>query len=224
MDHELAERTGAADHYLLNEFSAEERAEFEAHFFDCSVCSATIREGSIFIDSVKQIAAHEKTDRARAEPFRARKRFDWFAWMRPSALAPSLAALGLTAIVGYQNLVTLPALRMPQLLSTNVIAPLAREEAPVIPVDPRLPRFNLNFMVDAARANSNYVCEFTNASGAEILTIDSGPRDASAFTLSFLLSPSQFPPGRYALTVRDRSDRTLVVQRYNFVIRIGEHK
>ncbi len=225
MDHQLAERTGAADRYLLNEFSAEERAEFEAHYFDCVVCASNVREGSIFIDSVKALMERETEDAARDEPHvEPRRPAAWFAWLRPATLTPSLVALSLAMIVGYQNLLTLPSLRTPQLLSTSVIAPLTREAAPIVTIDPRLPRFNLNFMLDAPRANSSYVCQFMDERGAAILTMESGLREVSSFTLSFLLLTSQFPPGRYTLSVRDPANRSLVVQQYNFVIRVGAAK
>lgn len=136
-------------------------------------------------------------------------------------LTTSLIALGLMIVVGYQNLVTLPDLEKPQLLSSAVIAAYARDETQTIRIDPALPRFNLNFMVDSPRLYSNYICEFTNDKGDRILTIDSGPRDVSSFTLSLLLSSKQFPPGRYAMILRPQSDPGAIVQRYTFVIARG---
>ncbi len=225
MEHEFAEKTAVVDRYLLNEVSAEERVAFEAHFFDCPICSDKVRKGAIFIDAAKEIMCAEapnmvpNVDTARTP--------SWFVWLRQGlnqvlrlpALAPSFAALALATVVGYQNLVTLPALRQPQVLSMAVIAPLAREKAPVITVDPRLPHFNVNFMVDSPRVYPSYVCQFRNESGREVLTLDSGPQDVSSFTLGFLLQLSQFPDGRYELTLRPRLDPTVVVQRYTFVVR-----
>jgi hypothetical protein len=222
MDHEFAEKTGAADRYLLNEVTSEERAEFEEHFFDCAICSDRVRKGSIFIDTAKEVMRADTANPAAANRRAIPKQAAWFAWFKPMTLVPGLAALVLAAIAGYQNLVTLPALRKPQLLSTAVIAPLAREETPVINIDRRLPRFNLNFAVDSSRVYANYICQFKNENGAEILTLESGPREVSAFTLSFLLLASQFPAGRYELTIRPQSDSTVVVQRYTFVIGNGD--
>src|ERR1700733_2306347 len=212
MDHETAEKTEAADRYLLNEFTPEERSEFEAHYFDCEICADRIRTGSTFIDAAKDVMS--------AEPSRSRQSF-WQAWLNPSVLTPSLIALGLMIVVGYQNLVTLPDLEKPQLLSSTVIASTARDEAPAIRIDGRLPRFNLNFMVDSPRLYSGYICEFTNEKGDRILTIETGPRDVSSFTLSLLLASKQFPPGWYAMILRPQSDTGAIVQRYTFVIDRG---
>ncbi|MGC2659039.1 MAG: zf-HC2 domain-containing protein, partial [Bryobacteraceae bacterium] len=148
MDHKLAETTELADRYLLNEISGEERTEFEAHFFECPICSEKVRTGAIFIDNARAVLRGEKVD----DLSRSREwslRWKWFPRLNLAMLAPSLAALALACIVGYQNLVTIPAFERPQLLSTAVIAPLAREEAAVVKVDRHTARFNLNFMVDS---------------------------------------------------------------------------
>jgi hypothetical protein len=220
MDHDTAEKTEAAERYLLDEFTPGERSEFEAHYFDCVVCADKIRTGSIFIDNAKEVMRTEKVNAPAAEPGTKRRSF-WSAWWTPAALTPSFAALALAVVVGYQNLVTLPSLEKPQLLSTSVIAPFARDAAPVIRIDRHLPRFNLNFMVDSPKVYSNYICQFRNESGADILTLESGPRDVSTFTLSFLLRAGQFPPGRYELILRPQSDRGVVAQRYTFVVDRG---
>jgi hypothetical protein len=210
MDHETAEKTEAADRYLLNEFTPEECIEFEAHYFDCAICADRVRTGSTFIDTAKDVMRVD-----------VRRQSFWQAWFSPVVLTPSLIALGLMIVVGYQNLITLPDLEKPQLLSSAVIAPTARDEAPVIRIDGALPRFNLNFMVDSPKLYSNYICEFTNEKGDRILTIESGPRDVSSFTLSLLLASKQFPPGWYAMILRPQSDTGAIVQRYTFVIDRG---
>ena len=210
MDHETAEKTEAADRYLLNEFTPEECIEFEAHYFDCAICADRIRTGSTFIDTVKDVMRVE-----------VRRQSFWEAWFTPRVLTPSLIALGLMIVVGYQNLVTLPDLEKPQLLSSAVIAPSARAEMQTIRIDPTLPRFNLNFMVDSPRTYSGYICEFTNEKGDRILTMESGPRDVSSFTLSLLLATKQFPSGRYAMILRPQSGTGAIVQRYTFGIDRG---
>jgi len=221
MDHETAEKTEAADRYLLDEFTSQERIEFEAHYFDCIVCADKIRTGSIFIDTAKEVMKTEKASSVPATGRDAIRQSFWSAWLRPAMLTPSLVAVGLAIVVGYQNMITLPDLEKPQLLSTSVIASFARDEAPVVKIDRRLPRFNLNFMVDSPKLYSSYICQFRNGNGADILTLDSGPREVSSFTLSFLLRPEQFPPGRYELVLRPQSERGVIAQRYTFVVDRG---
>jgi hypothetical protein len=221
MDHETAEKTEAADRYLLKEFTPEECVEFEAHYFDCAICADRVRTGSMFIDTAKAVMRAETAQGVSVARGDIGRPSFWQAWFNPSVLTPSLLALGLMIIVGYQNLVTLPDLEKPQLLSSAVIAPTARDEAQTIRIDGMLPRFNLNFMVDSPTLYSNYICEFTNEKGDRILRIESGPRDVSSFTLSLLLASKQFPSGRYAMILRPQSDTRSIVQRYTFVIDRG---
>jgi hypothetical protein len=224
MDHETVEATGTLDRYLLDELTPEERIAFEAHYFDCAVCAEKVRTGAVFIDTAREVMRAERVEAA-AKWRDRQNQTSWpgrlSAWLTPGRLVPSLIAAGLAVVVCYQNMVTLPALETPQLLSTSVIAPLARGEAATITIDRRLPRFNLNFLVDSPRVYSGYICQFSRVGGGDIMTLDSGPRDVSSFTLSFLLRPGQFPPGSYELTLRPQSDRNLVVQRYTFVVDRG---
>lgn len=221
MDHETAEKTEATERYLLNEFTPEERSEFEAHYFDCVICAERIRTGSIFIDTAKDVMRAESAQSVSVAASANRRQSFWSAWFQPGILTPSLVALGLMIVVGYQNLVTIPGLEKPQLLSSAVIAPSARDQTQIIKIDQSLARFNLNFMVDSPKLYSNYICEFTSEKGDSILAIETGPRDVSSFTLSLLLPSKQFPAGRYAMTLRPQSDRGAIVQRYNFVIDRG---
>jgi hypothetical protein len=223
MDHKFAETHGVADRYLTNELAAEERAEFEAHYFDCADCADRVSKGATFIDTAKEVLRTQKMQAAASDGRTGWKQTGWFGWLTPTALAPSLAALVLAIIVGYQNFVTIPAFEKPQLLSTNVIASVSREEAPVITIDRRLAHFNINVMVDSPGVYSDYICQFTNEKGERILTMETGPREVSSFTLSFLLRPAQFPAGRYELTVRPQPD-TGAFRRYTFIVRSGDEK
>ena len=47
MDHETAVRLQAAERYLLDQFSPEERRGFEEHFFGCPECADQVRAASI---------------------------------------------------------------------------------------------------------------------------------------------------------------------------------
>jgi hypothetical protein len=223
MDHKFAETSEVADRYLMNELTAEERAEFEAHYFDCADCADRVSKGATFVDTAKEVLRKQEMGATASEGRTGWKQSGWFGWLTPTALAPSFAALVLAILVGYQNFVTIPALQRPQLLSTNVIASLTREEAPVIPIDRRLPHFSVNVIVDSPGIYSNYICQFTNEKGDRIVTLETGPRDVSSFTLSFLLQSAQFPAGRYELTVRPQPE-TGVSRRYTFIIRNGDEK
>ena len=48
MEHELAIKSLAAERYLLDEMTSQERDEFEEHFFGCSECADAVRTGTAF--------------------------------------------------------------------------------------------------------------------------------------------------------------------------------
>jgi hypothetical protein len=124
MDHSQAVEQMAAERYLLNELTGEAREAFEEHFFDCPDCALDLRAAAAFMDEAKaqlpslvnSVPARPASGLVKPRP----KRDQWFSWLRPAFAVPAFAAL--LAVIGYQNLVTMPALRseadQPQLLAS----------------------------------------------------------------------------------------------------------
>ena len=223
MDHRVAEERNAVERYLLGEFSDEERSEFEEHLFDCTICGEQVRESAIVVDNLKEVLRDEK-QQSRAEAKRVQEqKLDWKAWFRLPVLVPSFAALLLAAVLAYQTGVVIPGLERPQVLSNLVIAPQARDAAPVVTVDPQQARFNLNFLVDAPQPFPAYLCDFLKEDGTRILRVASGPEKVSSFTLGIVLPAKEFPPGPYVMVLRPLSEPQTEVQRYPFLIQQGEH-
>lgn len=219
MEHRVAEQTNAVERYLLDEFTPVERENFEAHLFDCPICGEQVRQGAIAIANVKQVF-REESESSEASRQRSRSH-GWAAWFRVPALVPSWAALALAVVVVYQNRVLIPALEQPQVLSSGLIAPLAREAAPRVTINPRLPKFNLSFDVDDRRAYGSYTCDFQREGGASIFKLDCGTRQVASFTLDLLLPTKDFPAGRYVMILRPATEPQNQVQSYNFVIQDG---
>jgi hypothetical protein len=108
MDHDLVVRQKMTERYLLDELDPEVRDEFEAHYFDCPECANDVHAGSLFVEQSKTLLAQDAL--ANFENVRTpHARPSWLAWMRPAFVMPVLAVL--LAVIGYQNLVTYPALR-----------------------------------------------------------------------------------------------------------------
>lgn len=103
----------AAEQYLLDELPPEAREAFEAHVFDCLQCALDLRAAAAFLDEARvQLPALQSPMAAPPSSGGDKdrvKRDRWLSWLRPGFVVPALAALLL--VVGYQNLVTLPALR-----------------------------------------------------------------------------------------------------------------
>jgi hypothetical protein len=217
MDHKEAERTSAVEKYLLNEFTAGERLEFEAHFFDCPICAESVRQSAISIDNIRSVFREHPASGTVANKA-PKPKSEWFSWLRVPVLVPSLAALILAAVVSYQNTVSIPRLERPMVLSTGVLTSVSRGTAPVIRVDRKQPLFNLNFEIDSPRAHSSYECDFENQKRDTVLSVNSGPQKVASFTLDLLLPTKRFPPGSYAMVLRPDSGANIESQQYDFVI------
>ena len=115
MNHSEALQQMAAERYLLDELKPEEREAFEEHFFECPDCALDLRAGVAFVDEAKEQlpALGVNLPASAAAPVRVpaprAKVNRWFSWGLPSFAVPAFAALLL--VLGYQNLVTYPALR-----------------------------------------------------------------------------------------------------------------
>ena len=116
MDHTEAVEQMATERYLLEELTPEQREAFEEHLFDCQECALDLRAGTAFVQEAKAQLPGLTADLPRRESasVKAEKK-SWFSWLapvfsRPAFAAPVFAAMLL--VIGYQNLVTVPALRV----------------------------------------------------------------------------------------------------------------
>lgn len=112
MTHNEAKEQMAVERYLLGELAPVAREAFEEHYFDCRECALDLRIGAAFLDEAKALPAEpaKAVPEPPARPARpaARKPKVYF-WRRPVFAVPALALL--LAVIGYQNLATLPTLR-----------------------------------------------------------------------------------------------------------------
>lgn len=142
MDHNQAVKEMAAERYLLNELTPEARDAFEEHVFDCPECALDLRATAAFVNEAKvqlpAMIAEQTAAQQTAPPLTGAvkpkvKRDNWFSWARPAFAMPAFATLLLA--LGYQNFVTLPALRLqatqPRLLAWVPLHGATRGGAPI---------------------------------------------------------------------------------------------
>ncbi len=114
MDHEAAVQQMVVERYLLDELAPELRDEFEEHMFDCAECSLDLRAGAHFVEEAKlqlpDLTRSFEASQSAAPVKPVQRSRDWFAWLRPAFAVPTFAALLL--VIGYQNLATIPSLRL----------------------------------------------------------------------------------------------------------------
>ena len=122
IDHGEARQQMLAERYLLNELPQEMRDAFEEHFFDCPECAFDIRAGAAFVNEAKAqlpgltvAASPQGSGFASGLADKKRNgRFSLSAWLKPLFASPAFAGpvfAALLLVVGYQNVVTFPALR-----------------------------------------------------------------------------------------------------------------
>ena len=152
MEHYEAIETMASERYLLDELTPEVRDAYEEHMFGCTECANDVRFGAAFMDHAKAALTGQApapapvchpvrnvaADTVRKPVRDSVRKLDWFAWLRPAIMVPAFACL--LALVGYQNLVTYPALQAaatePRLLPAGtVLHGATRSGLPIINAD-----------------------------------------------------------------------------------------
>ena len=108
MEHEEAVRLQMTEQYLLDELSPEAREEFEEHYFQCHECAVDVGAGATFVEQSKIILNEEPVLVPQPDPSPSRWMAGFGNWFRPAVVAPVMVAL--LAVVGYQNLVSVPRL------------------------------------------------------------------------------------------------------------------
>jgi len=211
MNHSEAVKEMAAERYLLDELASDKRDAFEEHMFDCTECALDVRSGSAFISQAKaqlpEIGLGSRAAKKIALPREKDKQ--WFTWLRPAFAVPVMATL--LAVVGYQNLVTLPALHnsvnQPRIVqvaplygatrgSSHLSITADRVNGVALPVDVPL---------DSAAANySSISFELGDAHGKSIWTSSlqpPAPNGNPDLQLSVVLPGGVLENGTYTLSV-----------------------
>lgn len=109
MDHNEAVQQMATERYLLGDMTPDLREAFEEHFFDCPECAFDLRAGTAFVDEAKLQLPALKPSPAPKPVRQAESRWRWPSLWKPAFAAPAFALL--LALIGYQNLATIPTLR-----------------------------------------------------------------------------------------------------------------
>jgi|SRR5579863_5643534 len=167
MDHSEASHLMATEKYLLDELSPAEMEAFEEHLFGCNECALDVRAGSLLLEHGKVELAKPAPRVVPPEVRPSRK----VAWRWPSFAVPAVAIL--LVVVGYQNLVTLPAMkgalaenRMPKLLpAASLVSSVARGATPSVIKAQRGKQFFLPVDIQAQSAFESYVIELQNPAG-----------------------------------------------------------
>src|ERR1700675_4152038 len=207
MDHSEATRLMASEKYLLEELSTAEAEAFEEHLFGCDECAMDVRAGAVFLEGSKiELAGPAAAGRVSTK---GRESSGWFAWLRPAFAIPAMAALLL--VVGYQNLVTYPALKgalagnkAPRILpAAALVSSATRGASPTVFAVHSGERFLLPLDIPPQSGVQSYVVELQNpAGGVEWSLPVSSELAKSTLTIG---APGVDKSGRYKVVVMGRN-------------------
>lgn len=172
MNHIEAKDQMAVERYLLDELTPELREAFEEHYFDCPECALDLRIGAALVDEAKTLPreAASALPAAPTTPAPEAKKPKLFLWWRPAFAAPAFALL--LAVLAYQNLGTLPALRkqatQPRLLPWTLLHAETRGSGPLALQADRTQGAVLLIDLPQDAADTSYGFDLYNSHGKRI--------------------------------------------------------
>jgi Putative zinc-finger len=221
MDHNQSTNLMAAEKYLLEELTPEQRDQFEEHFFDCQECAADLRETAAFMTAARQ----EFKANPIPKPGKAARGKSFSASFWPTALVWSALAASLL-LVAYQNLVVFPSfkteiaeLKTPEVLPViSLVGGNSRgDQTPTATAGATHP-FLLSLDIPTQDRFTSYTCLLYSPSGTLAWRVDVSPQ-AARDTVSIRVPSTDKLPGEYTLAVQGNLAGTSVdLAHYKFAL------
>jgi len=178
MDHGEALQMMAAERYLLDELTPEERDAFELHMFGCHECALDIRAGASFISEVKSQLSKTVAEPPAPVPAPGpqlkptSKKGGWSLLWQPAFAAPAFALL--LGVIAFQNIATIPSLRRsatePRVLYSNPIHIGTRGSSHTAVEADRKEGLALSIELPQSSTYSSYVFELDDPTGKTVWT------------------------------------------------------
>jgi hypothetical protein len=223
MDHSDAQRLKATERYLLNELDPEQLDQFEEHVFDCRDCALDVRAAAMFLEQSKSELSEAPPELPVKVPTPAHR--GWLAWLRPTLAVPAVAVL--LAVIGYQNLIVLPAMQraagLPQVMPFASINIATRGANTAVVTTGRGQDFSLLVDLPPDTRFSSYVADLYNPAGKIEWSLTVPAEAVANDSLSFRVPGAQLQAGVYILAVRGvprDDDRSSEIGRHSFELRL----
>lgn len=193
IDHQEAVKNLMAERYLLGELNAGEREAYEEHLFACDACFEQVKAGTEFVSHLRRIGIEEPA--ADVSP-------RWVQSLR-SMLRPApafaLAACVLAGTSLYQNMITIPMLKGPQVeLRFNLTE---QNRGSSVVEAPRNSRIHLAVEFRRTKEFDSYEAQIRTSDGKVKWTVPFLP---SQDTIELSLYAETLQPGKYDLVVWGR--------------------
>ncbi|HWR15367.1 MAG TPA: zf-HC2 domain-containing protein [Terriglobales bacterium] len=224
MDHSEAIQMQAAERYLLGELSAEQRDQFEEHFFGCMECASDIRNGAVLLDNARHVLTHEAAPMQTVLVPTTGTR-GWLAWLRP-AWGFAAAVVVLAGVLSYQNLVTIPSLKrstsQPQTLASfSLVTAGSRSGGAAEILAPKDRPFGLYIDIPAKESFAYYTVDLQTESGQRPVRVQVSAEQAKD-TVQILIPAGAIEPGNATLVVEGHAGQNPAateIARYPLTIR-----
>lgn len=227
MDHSEALRLQAAEKYVLGELPDPVREEYEEHYFDCAECALDVRAAVAFVDASREVF-QEKPKRL-LDGLDSKFGESWFRWFRPLVAVPAFAVL--LAVVGYQNLVTLPKAKKEashtgaQIFVSSFSLQRANTRGGDVVTMQVLPNesFAIDFDFTPSRSFDSYIGQLQDEAGRSLLEV-SIPRKGANKEAHLVIPGGLVHPGKYSLVfagdpeAKGQMTKENEVARFSFVI------
>jgi hypothetical protein len=212
MDHGEALEMMAAERYLLDELTPDERDAFELHMFGCQECALDLRAGAAFISEAKtqlkelhpQVSppTPAKPAPAQTEP----KKEIWSFLWQPAFAVPVFAVM--LAVIAYQNFSAIPSLRRvasePRVLYSNPIHIGTRGSSHTPIQADRKEGLAISLDLPQSSSYSSFVFELDDPAGKKVWTqtIAGSNREAQdASVVSLIIPGSGLQQASYTLSI-----------------------
>jgi anti-sigma factor RsiW len=217
MTHQDAIRTMASERYLLDEMDEQERERFEEHFFDCVECAADLRMANAIREEAGALAPSSASPRRAATVLRPNRA----SWRRPLVALPWAAAASLAITVGYQSLVTVPALEelgRPRALNPVMLRGATRAAAGEVAVPIADEQKLVALVLDVDSGPTAQLSYSLLGPGGDTLVSGRVSAPAAGAPLMLLLPTEKLArTGRHVLIVHDVDRPQTVIGEYPFV-------
>lgn len=229
MDHKQAEELQLAVKYVLGELPSVQRDEYEDHYIDCPECAKDVYAVAAFVDAGREVLRTESIEAGRATTQENRR--GWLLWLRPAFAMPVMVVL--LAIVGYQNLITVPRLKSDSTAgkaqvfnSFSLVAANVRsergDEAVKVQVQKR-ETFALDFDFLPDRQFDHYLCQLQDEAG-RVVQQASIPAEKEKQEVHLLVQNGVESAGKYNVVIAGDPEakgewvKGNEVSRLNFVV------
>jgi len=209
MDHGEALQMMAAERYLLDELTPEERDAFELHMFGCQECALDLRAGAAFISEAKaqlpELAPQNSpTTPSPAVPKRTEpKKSGWSFLWQPAFAVPVFALM--LAVIAYQNFSAIPSLRRaasePKIAYSNPIHIGTRGAAHTTVSADRKEGLALSLGLPQSSTYSSYAFELYDPNGKQFWTHAVSQPTEDESIVSLVIPGSGLRAGSYTLAI-----------------------